>query len=219
MGKKKLLVEGKDDGIVIGTLCKSQGFWAQHKDYADREKPREIPFLFECKNKQSIEQLLDELDVEIQEADLEVMGIVVDADSDLASRWASLSNRLQKCGYSVLPDVPDAAGTIIEEADLPKLGVWVMPDNQLGGMLEDFIALLIPDGDALWPYAQKCVAEIDEAQRPFTRHVAKANIHTWLAWQETPGRPLGSAINEHYLKADAPHSLIFIEWIKRLFNA
>ena len=218
MGKKKLLVEGLNDAIVIGTLCKSHGFWVQHKEYRDREKPPEASFLFECKNKLSIEQLLDQMDVEIDESDLDMMGIVVDADTNLAARWQSLSDRLHKCGYLPLPDVPDPQGTIIQRENGPTVGIWVMPDNQINGMLENFIALLIPDGDALWPYAQECVNGIAAEQRPFRSHIAKANIHTWLAWQETPGKPLGSAINARYLRPDAPQALVFIEWIKRLFN-
>jgi hypothetical protein len=46
-------------------------------------------------------------------------------------------------------------------------------------MLEDYVALLVPDGDALWPRAQRCVDEIPEADRRFVAdHRPKALIHT-----------------------------------------
>src|SRR5436190_24268592 len=36
--------------------------------------------------------------------------------------------------------------------------------------------------------------------------VSKALIHTWLAWQEKPGRPLGLAITARYFDATASYA-------------
>ena len=219
MGIKKLLVEGHGDEVVVGTLCKSHGMWVKHAKYQDKTRPRATPFAFECKEKGSVSQLLDELSTELDESDLETMGIVVDADTDLPGRWRSLSDRLQQYGYNPLPVAPVAEGTIIRDEGLPIVGIWVMPDNQLRGMMEDFAALLIPNGDTLWPYAQQCVANIAPEDRKFSSyHTTKAAIHTWLAWCEKPGTPVGTAINNRYLDADAPQAIAFITWIRRLFN-
>lgn len=221
MSKKKLLVEGHNDAIVLGTLCKTRGIWVQHRNYNDADKPPETPFAFECKNKLSISQLLDELDAELDESDLQVMGIVVDADTDLMARWQSLSARLsdKDCGYPPLPEIPDVNGTVVRVEGLPVIGIWVMPDNQLNGMLEDFVATLIPNGDALWPYAKQCVAAINPEDRPFSEaHLTKVQIHTWLAWRKKPGVPLGSAIKFSYLDADASQAESFVRWIRLLFG-
>jgi hypothetical protein len=45
----------------------------------------------------------------------------------------------------------------------------------------------------------------------------KAQIHTWLAWQEEPGQPFGIAVTARYLDADAPHAQKLVDWVRRLF--
>lgn len=219
METKKLLVEGHGDEVIVGTLCKYHGMWVKHAHYQDKSKPRATPFAFECKEKQSVGQLLDELSTELDESELKTMGIVVDADTDLVARWAALSDRLQGYGYESVPKEPATGGTIIRAENLPTVGIWVMPDNRLRGMIEDFAVLLIPSKDTLWPYAQKCVSGIAPDDRKFSPyHETKAAIHTWLAWSKKPGTPIGTAINNHYLDADAPQATEFIAWIRRLFE-
>jgi len=94
-----------------------------------------------------------------------------------------------------------------------------MPDNQLPGILEDFIGFLVPQGDLLWTRAADCLKSIPLEQRRFTSaKQAKAHIHTWLAWQEEPGTPFGSAITKRYLDADALHAQKLMNWVKRLFD-
>lgn len=200
MSKKKLLVEGINDCHV---------FWNLFEQHA-------VPETFKVKGKDGVSTLLKELKTELRESDLECVGVVLDADADLPARWRSIWDRLKELGYINLPVVPEAGGTIVVTDGLPKVGVWLMPNNQLNGMLEDFIAYLVPSGDKLWDYAQSCVAAIEN--KPFGIHLSKANIHTWLAWQEEPGTPMGSAIKFHYLQADVPEALSFIAWIKRLFD-
>ncbi len=49
-------------------------------------------------------------------------------------------------------------------------------------------------------------------------HLPVAEIHTWLAWQEEPGSPLGQAITKRYLDADAPRAQQLMDWVRRLFD-
>src|SRR4028118_1637303 len=49
-------------------------------------------------------------------------------------------------------------------------------------------------------------------------HHPKALIHIWLAWQKTPAMPMGQAITAQVLSCDCPIALIFIEWLKHLFE-
>ena len=214
MGRKTLLVEGKHDGIVICELCHRHDIKANKFEVGKLLAADEIG----CKGAGSIEKLLRQVPVELKASDIETLGIIMDADTNLASRWNSICDRLRNIGYKTLPVTPDGKGTIIQETDRPRLGIWVMPDNRLGGMVEDFVSFLIPESDELWEYAQRCVEEIENDKRPFTSHIAKAKIHTWLAWREKPGTPLGSAINYRYLDAHVPEALIFATWIKELFQ-
>jgi len=94
-----------------------------------------------------------------------------------------------------------------------------MPDNTIPGMIEHFIGLLRPKNDVLWPLAEKVVQQVANTDCRFpTTQMAKARIHTWLAWQKEPGMPMGQAITARYLDADAPHALRLISWIRDLFD-
>jgi hypothetical protein len=47
---------------------------------------------------------------------------------------------------------------------------------------------------------------------------SEACIHTWLAWQKEPGKPMGVAITARYLDATTSHAQQLISWIRRLFD-
>jgi hypothetical protein len=101
-----------------------------------------------------------------------------------------------------------------------KIGVWIMPDNNLNGVLEDFMRFLIPQGDNLLPVAEEVLSNI-EAQTHNKYHLIhkpKALIHTWLSWQETPGKPLGQSITMRYLNTEAEVSQRFVNWIISTFT-
>ena len=198
-----LLVEGKDDEHVLYHLL-------EHHN---------VPERFKIKDKKGIDNLLETLDVELLGSGLKRLGIVVDADVNIQGRWDAVRTILINSGYNSLPTKPDPDGTVIEQPGLPSVGLWLMPDNALPGMLEDFIGFLVPTGDVLWPHSEECLRQAAELDRRFVEaHRPKALIHTWLAWQEEPGTPLGLAITKRYLDAEAPHAHRLIAWIRRLFG-
>ncbi len=93
-----------------------------------------------------------------------------------------------------------------------------MPNNSLPGLRADFVAFLVPDGDRLFDHAKTVVDDLNDEDRRFSpRHVAKVQIHTWLAWQADPGTPLGLAITKQYLDAEAALARGFMTWLRRLF--
>jgi hypothetical protein len=226
--KNLIITEGKDDMYVFHHLLAYHG----------------IPEgLIDFKPYDGITILLEVLPEQLRASGLERLGVVVDADTDLTARWNSLKHILTQAGFLNIPNLPSPEGTIINQDSfaaviteagdqiiteegativqegLPKVGIWLMPDNKLPGMLEDFVRFLVPENDLLLNKAKGCLDEIPKDQRKFSEaHFAKAHIHTWLAWQKEPGTPLGSAINQRYLKADAAHAKLLIEWIKRLFE-
>ncbi len=94
-----------------------------------------------------------------------------------------------------------------------------MPDNTLPGELEDFIRFLVPPTDLNWPYAKTSVDGIPVKPTPLTHNwTSKAEIHTWLAWQNEPGKPIGQAITKRYLSADVEQAQHLMAWIRRLFK-
>jgi len=50
-------------------------------------------------------------------------------------------------------------------------------------------------------------------------HHSKAVIHTWLSWQDEPGKPLGQAITANLLKPETDLAQVFINWLKKLFGS
>ena len=95
-----------------------------------------------------------------------------------------------------------------------------MPDNKDNGMLEDFISFLIPEDDKLLLVVDSTLNEIEMKQlnRYSEIHKSKARIHTWLAWQEDPGAPLGISITKKYLTNDAEICNNLINWLVELFK-
>ncbi len=198
-----LLVEGQDDAQVFFHLLR---YYRLDKQVTVQQK-------------EGVNALLEILEVELMRQAESRIGIVVDADTDIAIRWQSLRHRLIEAGYITVPRRPDPGGTILKQAGLPIVGLWLMPDNTIPGMLEDFMSMLIPDGDVLWPMAQDIVQQVIAKDRRFPQtQETKANMHTWLAWQEEPGKPMGQAITKRYLNANAPHAQQLITWIRQLFN-
>lgn len=198
-----LLVEGDDDAQVLYHLLKRHNI---HKKV-------------EIKNKGGIENLLATLRTELKGSGDRRLGIIIDADTDIAVRWQALRDRLVAFGYHTVPETPLSAGTIIDEDGQPVVGVWLMPDNKIPGMLEDFVSPLVPQGDMLWPIAEDILQRVIKVDCRFPpTQTIKAHIHTWLAWQEEPGKPMGQAITKRYLKAEAPYAQQLMTWIRQLFN-
>jgi hypothetical protein len=180
-----------------------------------------VPDIFEIYKCDGIENVLKKLKSELIIQDderLERIGIMVDADTDAHTRWRDLHRVLDRSGYVNIPQSPAASGTLITQDDLPTIGVWIMPDNVIPGELEHFIEFLVPQRhtNTLWQYARKVVDEIPV--RHFNEQdTMKAYIHSWLAWQKSPGRPMGWAISMKYLDANVPEARLLIDWINRLF--
>ncbi len=158
------------------------------------------------------------------------LGIVVDADHSKATdpddgfqkRWVQLKDTLTNLGYTDVPAQPDRNGTIVglNQEDRPRVGVWMMPDNQSPGKLEDFVRCLVRSGDeGLWEHVVQAASEATSKGARFAaKDQPKAQIHTFLAWQDVPGVPMGLAITKRYLDADSPEAKIFIGWLCCLFG-
>jgi len=197
----RLLVEGPDDKHVISHLLRTRDPAFDSINVSDQG---------------GIEPLLEKLSVFLKGS--EDFGIVLDANDSIDRRWDAVRNRAIQAGYTVATE-PDPAGTVITQNGRPRFGVWIMPDNRLPGMLEDFVQHLVPKNDELWPMADAVVKDIPEKQRRFKPAARlKAVVHTWLAWQEQPGTPMGAAINQRYLQNDSELADRFIAWVERLRN-
>ena len=208
-GKKILWVAGTDDENVLKRICESRG----------------IPRLDTVKS-DGVARLIESLGVRLKTSyEGDVIGVVVDADTDISARWQSIRNRITSTsvGYQNVPNQPDPDGTILDPPAgtlLPRLGVWIMPNNQTSGILEDFLSFLVPqpNPNILFDHVRCSVAAIPEGERRFGRlDEPKAIIHTWLAWQKEPGRPFGTAITARFLDPNVPEVDGLVGWLRRLF--
>ena len=202
MGLRVLLVEGQDDQHVM---------WALFGAHA-------LPEVFKVEKAGGIEPLLESVPVRLKASNLERFGVVLDADEDIRQRWEQLRSRLTASGCTDIPKIPDPGGTVIQIQDGPRIGAWIMPDNKVPGILESFLAFLVPGTDKLLSLVDRFLEDIPVEDRLCPKErLPKARIHAWLAVQEEPGKPLGQAITAKYL--DAQHDVVgpFLKWIRTVF--
>lgn len=197
-----LLVEGPDDKNVVIQLSARGSL--EHN--------------FHIIEKGGKDPLLDSIEVEVVVPGRTVLGILLDADDDLESRWRAVAARLRQEEHlelGDLPDRPEPSGTIVEGR--LRVGIWLMPDNRTGGELEDFVAGMIPADDPVWPRAEDYIDGIPALARKFAgRKTQRAKVHSWLAAREEP-RLMGIAIKTGDLDAGVPNSTAFVNWLRRLF--
>lgn len=215
-GRMIILVEGADDSAVVFHLLARYGL-----PIADRG--RFAPGQIVIEDGRGVDHILESLPTRLKamsnEQPIPRLGLVLDANSDLTHRWAAVRNRLRESGYAAVPELPEAQGTVLQDDDLPIVGIWLMPNNQLPGELENFVRLLVPAADTLWPRAEQSIQAIPADERLFPAHDRiKATMHTWLAWQPEPGRPMGLAITKRFLDPNAPSAQLFVAWVRRLFS-
>lgn len=196
-----LLVEGNDEvHVVRKLLCK-------HK-----LQPR-----FEVTNMHGFVLLRDSISNELNVSGRRTLGILADANDHPDRRWQSIAGELRTAGCDV-PDLLGSAGTVFIGPRQTRVGIWLMPDNQRPGELEDFVADMIPTEDPLWPYAQKYIDGIPANERRFKPgKVTRAQVHAWLATRERP-RPMGGALVAGDLNHDAATARRFVDWLRKLFQ-
>ncbi len=202
----RLIVEGLDDMHSIISLTKRHG-WNWDKPQAH------VPYI---QNAKGVEPALAAIAVTVRSYNR--VGIVLDADLSLASRWDAVRNQLKEFDFD-FPTTPTSEGTILQSAQ-KHVGIWLMPNNQSVGKLEDFLAALIPPDDKTWPWAKESTAAARaEHAADFTENdEIKAQIHTWLAWQANPGNPFGTALTANVFAHDATVAAAFVAWMTRLFK-
>ena len=203
-GERVLLVEGKNDCHVVLALC------------AYNSLPEKFG-IYQCENDLGILKRLNALI--IQPDPPESIGVVIDADApDVEGRWIQIQHKIRSHEYT-FPETPDVSGTILSgHQEKPDLGIWLMPNNQNPGMLEDFL-IKMADQNAISEASQCVKIAQDKGVTTFKDvHYSKALIHTYLAWQDEPGKPLGQSVTACTLKPDTDIANTFVEWIRNLFN-
>ena len=192
-------MEGPDDFHVVRHLCQYH---------------RPIPE-FEVEEKGGFDKLAASIPLELKVPGRIALGIMVDSNEDREARWRSITERLRSEGIEA-PGAMEPDGTIIEGS--PRVGIWLMPDNQSEGELEDFVARLVPPTDPTWPLATAYIRDIPSEDRKFKpKKTSRAILAAWLATREDP-RQMGLAITSGDLDASQPPAPDFAEWLRRTFG-
>jgi hypothetical protein len=205
--EKVLLVEGDNDCHVVMALC------AAHN----------VPESFGIYQCGSDVNVLKRLNALISRPNPpKTIGVMLDADRSLAARWDSVRGKLRHYNYQFTA-TPSVNGTIVEDIsdpllERPKIGFWLMPNNQEPGMLEDFCAELAEPLSI--EFARECVEAAHKRNVTTFKdvHRSKAVIHTYLAWQDEPGYPLGKSITKQSLRPRTAIAINFTDWLVALFG-
>jgi hypothetical protein len=211
---RTLLVEGDEDKRVIPELI-------EQATGVPWEEPRGSR-LVNIKPAGGIEKLLepDYIGAELKTAQLHSLGVLLDADTDPMAQWQALRKRCLPV-HPDFPVAPPPEGVVLVLERGVRFGAWLMPDNLQRGMLETFLLLLRPDGHSpdLWAHTRQAVRHSRTIGAVWREaHEDKALIHTFLAWQDPPGRQLHQALKERLLDARSPASAPFVAWFRRLFE-
>jgi hypothetical protein len=208
-----LVVEGRNDAFVFAELLRRHQIITTKDENGQKNE-------IVIKPQGGFEELKKNLGTIIKSADNN-LAIVVDADDqDINDRWRSLTDRLKNAGYLTenIPSAPDVNGTKIVDAELPTIGIWIMPDNSSAGKIETFLKTIVADDmNDLWRFAEETLEKIPQTLFK-AKDKEKAHIHTYLAWQKDPGISMGTAIQMKCFQSDKAEAKSFVEWIKRVFN-
>jgi hypothetical protein len=208
---RQLLVEGKEDVYAVAGLMQHFVEWGTGPD----------DWCVKIVPVGSDDELLapSVLKTYAKQQEIEALGVLLDANDGLDAKWRRTQARLKEFLNEVPESLPPE-GLIVQPSNLPRIGVWFMPDNRSRGMLETLLTFMVPDAEEpVWLYAVGAVAEAKQrGARYKVRHLDKAKIHTWLAWQDPPGDPLGLALKKKCLDPQSSCAAPFVAWFIKLFQ-
>lgn len=199
--KSILLLEGSDDCNIIDKFCEDNAI--------------ETNFGFchcGCDNR-----VLSKLNALLKSSEeFEVIGIILDADNNVDARYQKIKDRVKD--FYKLPQSMPKNGLVHIQKTQPKLGIWIMPNNQDKGALEEFYLKLATGIDT--HFISEIIKQAkDKSLTSFKpQHENKAIMHTYFAWQDKPNTPLYSAINQIALNNNKGIAKAFKGWLIKLFS-
>lgn len=213
---RHFFVEGNDDFHAILNLLKRYDI--------SREETPDFPVFHSPKttdaygNGQGKPGVLNAIESGVKASVNGSVGFVLDADESVQFTWDAVAHRLGRVDVDVCVGIDKRGFVGQSDRYQARAGVWIWPDNDRCGTLEDFLEDLVDEGNLLLPYARNVADTAKSKGATFPSHKrSKAVLHTWLAWQEEPGRPYGTAITSRYLRDDSETAIAFVNWFRRLF--
>ncbi|MBU1224839.1 MAG: hypothetical protein KKA22_10305 [Gammaproteobacteria bacterium] len=226
MPGKILLVEGPEDREFFFAALKYSGLGnVQIEPKIPRESHPDV-------RGNGVDNLLTALELQVkklfEEDGPEALGIVLDADHSTGNpscdfgftvRRNQVADILTSHGWHPALSASSKGEIFSNPNGLPPIGLWVMPDHQSDGMLEDFVASLVigHDQQTLLIHAQSTVSNLPTKLFDPVLHTTKANVATWRAWQKPPGTPLNRLVENGILDLSLNPASDFTDWLKATF--
>lgn len=109
--------------------------WAVVLALLQKYNIREAFRIIDCNG---IDPLLKSLPVRLKSADVDKIAINMDADQHISSRWNEIEKMLKPL-VEYFPEAPQPEGTLLKTFNNQEIMIWLMPNNDINGTLEDFI--------------------------------------------------------------------------------
>ena len=218
MSQNILIVEGEADRGFFEALCNTLQLGVSVKV----APPKQLGGTHNTKEG-VFNILLDTYLQQLNDGTVPRLAIIVDADAaEHGQGFARTLRRVEKIvseyGFSA-PTAATAGGCLFQHSDgLNPFGLWIMPNHADDGMLEHWLSECVSQEQiALFHHAQACVDALPTRLfKPLRR--AKADIATWLAWQEKPGEGLYHCVEAGLLDETAQQYQALVSWLRAVFS-
>lgn len=229
-----LLVESETDRGFMEQVCKKANLetYPKFETAEEYETPEKIkigkPKDFDksaWNSKQGVLNLLRDFLPDLIDRTIQKLAIIIDADYDTTNGlgFQGVLNQIETKAKEFDFEIAEQSnvGIIFKHQDNESIefGVWIMPNNQHNGELEDFVKSCIQTEQpeqCLFLHAQKTLKILPQIKFAAT-DIAKAEIATWLAWQEKPGHGLYYSLYANLLNEDYPDFKNIVQWLQRVF--
>jgi hypothetical protein len=224
-----LLVEGEADRGFLELICKNMTIHPdiQFPPQIETVFPKDYQVDYE-KNvhngKEGVRNFLNDLldNLLDSESPVKKLAAIVDADYDAKDNLAfqktlkNFQDTVSEYGFILLEE--NTNGLIFKHQDSDSsFGLWIMPNNQAEGTIENFIKTCIhPDEQFLLDYAIDIVKDLPN--KKFEKHnTSKAEVATLLAWQKKPALGLYCAVEDKLVNTEHDLFQELEKWLKHIF--
>lgn len=215
-----LLVEGEADRAFFEKLCERFNLTVKVQVTTPRAAGHKLD------TKQAAFSVLEtSYLIQLADGSIERLAIVIDADRETDGggyerTLTQLSQRLSPAGYALRTDAEPGGLLFAHNDGLNVIGAWIMPNNLDEGALEHWIQTnLHPDESALMQHAQASINQIPNEPKFKPIRRTKAEVATWLAWQEQPDHGLWQAAKPGLLDESAQQFQAMKAWLEKVFPA
>ncbi len=222
--KNLLLVEGETDKNFFDRLCKNLAISPEIKV----APPKELGGGYN--SKQGVLNYLKTILLpQLNDGSIQHLAVVVDADYadshglGTVGTLKQIKEIVEPFGFKLPENATYQNGFCFRNSDgLPDFGVWIMPNNQEDGMLEDWVkSCIIQTEQDLFHHAEKTVADLSThgLQKFKPIHITKTQVATWLAWQNLPKYSIDGVLDKKDVLVDENSKLYqnLANWLKNIY--